>query len=107
MSRLIDADAYHASLQESYQKAIEWKKESELKKLTNHESMATQAAMTFMECILRLKEQPTVDAVEVVRCRDCKHNAYCCRSVNPYGRCDNDYCSYGVRKDGDHHDNNH
>ena len=57
-------------------------------------------------------EQPTVDAVEVVRCKDCKHYKpqkksahwenranYCYRIVTiktrPY-----DFCSYGERKDG-------
>ena len=56
---------------------------------------------------------PTVDAVEIVRCRDCKHYMpqkksahwenranYCNRIVTiktqPY-----DFCSYGERKDGD------
>ena len=55
---------------------------------------------------------PTVDAVEIVRCRDCKHYMpqkksahwenranYCNRfamiKVQP-----NDFCSYGERKDG-------
>ena len=48
---------------------------------------------------------PTVDAVEVVRCRDCKHLmfSYC------YGECSkgrmgivspDDFCSYGERKEG-------
>ena len=60
-----------------------------------------------------LLHAPTVDAVEVVRCKDCKHYKpqkksahwehranYCNRIVTiktqPY-----DFCSYGERKDGD------
>lgn len=60
-----------------------------------------------------IKNAPTVDAVPVVRCRDCKHYMpqkksahwenranYCNRIVTiktqPY-----DFCSYGERKDGD------
>lgn len=41
---------------------------------------------------------PTVDAVEVVRCRDCqKFKTYGCRMVaSGY----DDFCSYGKRKDG-------
>lgn len=41
---------------------------------------------------------PTVDAVEVVRCRDCrKFKTYGCRMVaSGY----DDFCSYGERKDG-------
>ena len=62
---------------------------------------------------LILQEAPTVDAVEIVRCKDCKHYMpqkksahwenranYCNRIVTiktqPY-----DFCSYGERKDGD------
>ena len=60
-----------------------------------------------------IADAPTVDAVEVVRCKDCKHYMpqkksahwenranYCNRIVTikprPY-----DFCSYGERKDGD------
>jgi hypothetical protein len=51
---------------------------------------------------------PAVDAVEVVRCRDCKH--WRCDSKNIHrGECyelvpetwiyENDFCSYGERKE--------
>ena len=60
-----------------------------------------------------IENAPTVDAVEVVRCKDCKHykpqkksahwesrTNYCNRivtiKVQPY-----DFCSYGGRKEGD------
>lgn len=41
---------------------------------------------------------PTVDAVPVVRCKDCrKFKTYSCRMVaSGY----DDFCSYGERKDG-------
>ena len=50
-----------------------------------------------------LKEQPTIDAVPVIRCKDCKHK-------NEYGYCtvypsfhhltaDMDYCSDAERKE--------
>lgn len=41
---------------------------------------------------------PTVDAVQVLRCRDCqKFKTYRCRMVaSGY----DDFCSYGERKDG-------
>ena len=50
-----------------------------------------------------IAEAPTVDAVEVVRCKDCKHkdgmpgqpNIVCWQMH------DDDFCSYGKRKDGD------
>lgn len=50
--------------------------------------------------IIDIEHAPTIDAVEVVRCKDCKH-------YNPDDHCylqgagENDYCSYGERKDGD------
>ena len=48
-----------------------------------------------------------VDAVPVVRCKDCKWlydemDDYCCRSHRGLVRiCENSFCSYGERKDGD------
>ena len=59
---------------------------------------------------LILREAPTVDAVPVVRCRDCKWlygvmDNYCC--INHRGLveiCENSFCSYGERKDGDGND---
>lgn len=54
---------------------------------------------------------PTIDAVPVVRCKDCKH--WSCFMNNPdgtlFGNCEafgnsfrdeGDFCSYGERKDG-------
>lgn len=50
-----------------------------------------------------IDEAPTIDAVEVVRCKDCKHfdGSYsypiCCRweeTIKP-----DDYCSYGEKKE--------
>ena len=50
----------------------------------------------------------TVDAVEVVRCRDCKHRGtdYCIFHIKGepadeelLRKLDNDFCSYGERKD--------
>ena len=47
---------------------------------------------------LILREAPTVDAVPVVRCKDCrKFKTYGCRMVaSGY----DDFCSYGERKEG-------
>lgn len=47
---------------------------------------------------LILREAPTVDAVEVVRCKDCKHrhsDSWC-----EYADDDNFYCARGERKEG-------
>ena len=60
---------------------------------------------SIIEC---LKQEPTVDAVEVVRCRDCKHAwihpcgyVYCHRDGrNAYEMTFNldSFCSYGERR---------
>lgn len=55
---------------------------------------------------LILREAPTVDAVPVVRCRECKYHED--TSVTEYEHCCllsktvryNDFCSYGERKEG-------
>ena len=56
-----------------------------------------------------LQEAPTVDAVEVVRCRECKyrfknngHSKDGCPIIDAnIWMDDDDFCSYGERKDGD------
>ena len=58
---------------------------------------------------LILQEAPTVDAVEVVRCRDCKyrfknngHDKSGCPIIDAnIWMDDDDFCSYGERKGGD------
>ena len=56
-----------------------------------------------------LQEAPTVDAVEVVRCRNCKYGDWdskpddamvCMRTKDGFWRSGNDFCSFGKRKDG-------
>ena len=54
---------------------------------------------------LILREAPTVDAVEVVRCRECKHcdpeNYHCDHPMGtaaPLKRKPDDFCSYGELK---------
>lgn len=56
--------------------------------------------------MLILREAPTVDAVEVTRCRECKYHED--TSVTGFKHCClidktvryNDFCSYGKRKEG-------
>lgn len=59
-----------------------------------------------------ITDAPTVDAVEVVRCRDCKHwdsETWFCDNHSTFGHhglewnmfSEDDFCSYGERKDGD------
>ena len=62
---------------------------------------------TFCALADAVEEMPTVDAEIVVRCKDCKWlydemGDYCCRSHRGLARiCENSFCSYGERKDGD------
>lgn len=57
----------------------------------------------------KIDQAPTIDAVEVVRCKDCKfgdwdsepHNAMVCmRTKDGFWRSGNDFCSFGERKEG-------
>lgn len=57
--------------------------------------------------VKQIAEAPTVDAVEVVRCRECKHcdpeNGHCDHpmgTTTPLKRKPDDFCSYGERKEG-------
>lgn len=54
----------------------------------------------------QIADAPTVDAVEVVRCRECKHcdpeNYHCDHPMGtaaPLKRKPDDFCSYGERKE--------
>ena len=51
---------------------------------------------------LILREAPTVDAVEVVRCKDCKYydGKWLCKICGVPSRKPYDFCSCGERKDG-------
>ena len=77
--------------------------------ITNSKGQVTWSEVSTIDILTA----PTVDAVEIVRCRDCKHYKpqkksahwenranYCNRIVTiktqPY-----DFCSCGERKDGD------
>ena len=56
-------------------------------------------------CIAVLEDMPTMDAVEVVRCRDCEvpHNKYTgCPKLNGLVTPPDFYCPFGERKDGEY-----
>lgn len=91
--RLIDADALVKDIDKYYQTCIyphpgtTWRRGLEL-------------------AVELLLEAPTVDAVEVIRCRDCKRFVdnkearvtYCRRSLQDMTVNPNDFCSYGERR---------
>ena len=50
-----------------------------------------------------IENAPTVDAVPVVRCKDCKHRSdrlYCRLRKQPAIVVNTDFCSHGERKEG-------
>lgn len=101
--RLIDADAYKAEMKQRQDACAEWRDEAKARCDTELYIRADGALATFVEAKLTLDKMPTVDAVPVVRCRDCIH-------ADEYGHCEmqmfwgtrDDYCSRGQRReDGD------
>ena len=59
-----------------------------------------EAVCAKEDCLTEIYAAPTVDAVAVVRCRECKHLGFCGDATNLevmgfYG-----YCSRGERKEG-------
>ena len=82
MSRLIDADALKT-------KAIRC------------ETFNMYDAPVFLKAVgtKEIDKAPTIDAVPVVRCKDCKHfETGLCQNEDNY---DNWFCADGERKDGD------
>ena len=104
MPRYIDADALKESLMETLDYAKAWKKESERIGDNEVQIFAERAIVDFTECILRLNNAPEINAVEVLRCKDCKfydaenHN---CLDEMAYARIwnESDFCSFGERKE--------
>ena len=91
MARLIDADR---ALEIVYERGIA---HPNAYHLTNY-------------AMLVLQEAPTVDAVPVVRCRNCigrstwyndaEYGCAVCGMSGMYPKSEDGYCSYGIRKDG-------
>ena len=109
--RIIDADALIDELQKDEAK---FDKEAE----------DAQNAPSYTECysdamwsrangirdaIIEVYDAPTIDAVEVVRCKDCKWHTSDDECTSPHWDCEEsiiypqayefDYCSYGERED--------
>ena len=89
--RLIDANEFVKQLEEEFH------------------GMVSDSELKVYQIISRIEEQPTEDAVEVVRCKDCKWYApnnegswigcaFDTRHPDDVPKAD-DFCSYGERKD--------
>ena len=75
----------------------------DLEFLAKHEDSFRQSVI--LGVVQTVKAHPTVDAVEVVRCQDCKNNVACSiQDAMNWGKTTvngENFCSYGERKDGD------
>lgn len=88
--RLIDADV------------LNYKAKNEVLFIGRHNGKS-QAQLEFIVNTL-IEHTPTIDAVPVVRCKDCKHYWKNKNTPGYLDKCvtvsDDDYCSDGERKDG-------
>lgn len=89
--KLVDADALHRKV----------------KTETNPYGKPTIDYDSGVKVLEWIDKAPTIDAVPVVRCKDCKHcdpeNHHCdhrMSTVAPLRRKPDDFCSYGERKEG-------
>ena len=71
-----------------------------------NQGASTTWANAFSECADMIRELPSADVVEVVRCADCKHSYESPAGwICSHGVCvdcvvrDDFYCAYGERKD--------
>ena len=91
--RLIDAEMYC----------------TELYNEMNYPGRSEEFMTAIDVAIADLADAPIVDAVEVVRCRECKFGSWdsepddamvCVRTNDGFWRSGNDFCSRGKRKEG-------
>ena len=98
MSRYIDAEPLDKEISS-------WITDDRGGNLDNDEIVFNE---TLVDCLEAISKQPTVDAVPVVRCRDCKHKdvipdiyeigieALYCRAIKRYVEHDF-FCKYGEK----------
>ena len=85
-------------------------KSSNEKRLIDADALLEKMKRTsrYFDVVFDVEEMPTVDAVEVVRCRECKyrfgnngHSKNGCPIIDAnIWMDDDDFCSYGERKEG-------
>ena len=99
MSRYIDADKLFLNFNDWAFAESPDERHSDVPEYSEHK-IHEMIYRTINEAMSAIEQQPTADAVEVVRCKDCK---YLHRMVCPYGirrtPRGNDYCSYGKRRE--------
>lgn len=93
MTNLINADALLAQMKEYYEKR------AEEANMTGDRAIC----VTWHDAVILIKSAPTVDAVPVIRCKECKHFAgegmYCAENICV--QFDHFYCYYAERKDSE------
>ena len=89
MARLIDADALKKAM-DGY-----WGRCQRIRKPRNGETAV------FLDIKAIVEDRPTIDAVPVIRCKDCvfNHGGECWGFGDGHLVCDDDYCSGGERKE--------
>ena len=91
MPKYIDADA----LMNELQKLLDEREKEQ--RFTGNRGVC----VTWNDAIYRIKTAPTIDAVPVVRCKDCIHfdgeKAWCYQDI--YVPFDHFYCYYGEREE--------
>lgn len=70
--RLIDANELKGQLERIFKEAYEWKHKTALAGDHLRYERADGAVAAYIEAIMTVNKAPTVDAVPVVRCKDCK-----------------------------------
>ena len=71
--KLMDGDALMNTLCELRDNAIKWLADCRAQR-SAMTPRAEQAVLTFNECISQVKKSSEVDAVPVIRCRNCIHS---------------------------------
>lgn len=104
MARLIDAE----NLLNQYEQ-IDWYSISKEGQFMRGATTEDNPFIHYYDGEEIIKNAPTVDAVEVVRCRECKFGSWdsepddamvCVRTNDGFWRSGNDFCSRGERKEG-------
>lgn len=99
MSRYIDADA----LIERFAEMQRVKPDKDGREYAcNFRNMGGEPSVEWFAVEDAVENAPTVDAVPVVRCRECKHQMTCgFVSARPYKLRADWFCADGERKDGE------
>lgn len=109
MDEYIEKAALLESFKETIERATIWR--DDCIALGTTAEPAVRAIVDFNEAALRVKNFPTVDAVKVVRCKDCMwhdqehqstvfYNSFFCKLWQIFSKPDH-FCANGIRrKDG-------